>query len=131
MLRNFLLHVTNQMMNSIGKTSEKMHGQKLLNPLEQKMVGCVYDKAVRGTSSRGVSRTYLGVLCDNSQQGRLENFHQHGQNFVIVASLWEKAPLTVLYFNTIFDIFKSFFPEMAIKCHVNIIDLCLFTPLLT
>ena len=24
----------NQMMNSMGKTSEKMHGQKLLNPLE-------------------------------------------------------------------------------------------------
>ena len=34
-VKKFLLfYMTNQMVNSIGKTLEKMHGQKLLNPLE-------------------------------------------------------------------------------------------------
>ena len=44
-------------MNSIGKTTEKMHGQKLLNPFESRIVGCVYNKAANGTCSRDVSRT--------------------------------------------------------------------------
>ena len=34
MLKDFLFYMTNQMMNSIGKTTENMHGQKLLNSLE-------------------------------------------------------------------------------------------------
>ena len=42
------------MMNSTGKT-EKMHGQKLLNPSESRMVGRVYNKAANAP----VPGTYL------------------------------------------------------------------------
>ena len=54
--KNFLFYMTHQMMNSIGKT-EKMHGQKLLNPSESRMVGPVYNKAANGICSKDVSRT--------------------------------------------------------------------------
>ena len=33
-VKKFPVYMTNQMMNSIGKTLEKMHGQKLLKPEE-------------------------------------------------------------------------------------------------
>ena len=56
MLKIFLFYVTNQMMNSIAKT-EKIHGQKLLNPLEYRVVNCVHNKAANGTCSRDIFRT--------------------------------------------------------------------------
>ena len=46
-----------QVKYSIGMTSEKLHGQRLLNALELRMVGCVYNKEANNTCSRGVSRT--------------------------------------------------------------------------
>ena len=39
------------------KDIEKMHGQKLLSPLEWRMVGCLYNKAANCTCSRDISRT--------------------------------------------------------------------------
>ena len=54
--KNFLFYVTNQMMNSIAK-AEKIHGQKLLNPLEYGEVDCFHNKAANGTCSRDIFKT--------------------------------------------------------------------------
>ena len=82
---------------SVGKTSEKIHVQKLLNPLEERMVKCVYNKAANDTYSREVIRaTAISEIAFASDMRSL-NFKFESLNFKFCLTTYVNSYEQILY----------------------------------